>query len=359
MSKTTRDFIIPRPPRPDDPNYLERLERWRRAMARALMERGENAADDVANLQDQIDDLSSSFLDHSARHENGGSDEINVTGLSGELADPQPPKAHANTHGYGANDALTVTHQMLDTTNSPSDGQVLSYEAANAKMEWVDQSGGSSNIALFFALRSSRVIPIMGAAVGGVPESHAFTHQNGGSDEIDVTGLSGELADPQPPKAHALGGAEHTADTLANLNAKISDATLDDSSQPRDPKAHANTHESGGSDAINASNLFPSLYNNGNSSNSFTINWANSKLQLLTLTANCTISWANATSGRALMLELKQDATGGRTVTWPASVKWEGGSAPTLSTSANAIDILTFFSDGTNQFGQVYGKGFA
>lgn len=40
------------------------------------------------------------------------------------------------------------------------------------------------------------------------------------------------------PDTHLLGGADHTADTLANLNVKISDATLDDSSASRPPSAH-------------------------------------------------------------------------------------------------------------------------
>lgn len=61
---------------------------------------------------------------HKTRHQNGGSDELSVAGLSGELADDQPPKAHKTSH------------------------------------------------------------------------------QNGGSDEISVAGLSGELADDQPPKTH-------------------------------------------------------------------------------------------------------------------------------------------------------------
>ena len=61
---------------------------------------------------------------HKASHENGGSDEISVAGLSGELADAQPAKAHKTTH------------------------------------------------------------------------------ENGGADEISVAGLSGELADAQTPKAH-------------------------------------------------------------------------------------------------------------------------------------------------------------
>ncbi|MBA7607385.1 hypothetical protein ES703_14544 [subsurface metagenome] len=52
-----------------------------------------------------------------------------------------------------------------------------------------------------------------------------------------------------------------------------------------------------------------------------------------------------------LVLVLKQDAAGSRTATWPASVKWPGGAAPTLSTGANAIDIVCFYWDGSNYFG--------
>lgn len=70
-------------------------------------------------------------------------------------------------------------------------------------------------------------------------DNHSARHENTGADEISVAGLSGELADPQPPKSHNLGGSEHGADTLANLNTKVSDATLDDSSGTRDPTAHA------------------------------------------------------------------------------------------------------------------------
>lgn len=78
------------------------------------------AKDEIEALQTGKADLS-----HVTRHQNGGADEINVAGLSGELADPQPAKTHATSH------------------------------------------------------------------------------QNGGGDEINVAGLSGELADDQPPKAHA------------------------------------------------------------------------------------------------------------------------------------------------------------
>ena len=53
----------------------------------------------------------------------------------------------------------------------------------------------------------------------------------------------------------------------------------------------------------------------------------------------------------AVQLILVQDATGSRTVTWPATVKWPGGTAPTLSTGAAAVDIISLLYDGTNYYG--------
>ena len=87
------------------------------------------------------------------------------------------------------------------------------------------------------------------------PIDHAPSHENAGSDEISLAGLSGELATDQPPKAHDLAGAIHNADTLADLNAKVSNATLDDSGDARTPSAHKTSHQDGGSDEIAATGL--------------------------------------------------------------------------------------------------------
>jgi hypothetical protein len=92
--------------------------------------------------------------------------------------------------------------------------------------------------------------------------AHKARHENGGADEVSVAGLSGELADDQPAKAHDLGGARHNADTLANLNNKVSDATLDDNGDPRDPNAHNTTHQNGGADEINVGGLSGELADN-------------------------------------------------------------------------------------------------
>ena len=52
------------------------------------------------------------------------------------------------------------------------------------------------------------------------------------------------------------------------------------------------------------------------------------------------------------LLKMIQDGVGSRTATWPASVKWPGGSAPTLTTTATTgVDIISFYYDGTNYYG--------
>jgi len=51
------------------------------------------------------------------------------------------------------------------------------------------------------------------------------------------------------------------------------------------------------------------------------------------------------------LLKLVQDSVGSRTVTWPASVKWPGGTAPTLTTTlTTGTDIISFYYDGTSYF---------
>jgi hypothetical protein len=54
---------------------------------------------------------------------------------------------------------------------------------------------------------------------------------------------------------HGLGSSDHSTATLAELNAKVSDATLDDSGDPRDPNTHAASHGLSGSDEISVAGL--------------------------------------------------------------------------------------------------------
>jgi hypothetical protein len=67
----------------------------------------------------------------------------------------------------------------------------------------------------------------------------------------------------------------------------------------------------------------------------------------VTLTANVTsMTLTNpAPAGLACSLTaiLRQDATGSRTVAWPANVTWLGG-APTMPTAPNAVMVASFLT---------------
>ena len=78
----------------------------------------------------------------------------------------------------------------------------------------------------------------------------------------------------------------------------------------------------------------------------------------LTLTGNCTFTFPTPTAGAQFTLLLKQDATGSRTLTWPTSARWPGGTAPTITATASRTDVISFICDGTYWLGFVGGQNF-
>lgn len=92
-------------------------------------------------------------------------------------------------------------------------------------------------------------------------------------------------------------------------------------------------------------------------SNAATINVENGNSITHTLTENVTYTISNPTPSDdycEIVIQIIQDGAGGAyTVTWPASVNWGGGSAPTISTGNDAVDIIVLrtWNGGTAWFG--------
>jgi hypothetical protein len=79
----------------------------------------------------------------------------------------------------------------------------------------------------------------------------------------------------------------------------------------------------------------------------------------VTLAGNRTLdNPTNMIDGGTYIVRVIQDGTGSRTLSYGANYKWVGGVAPVLTTTASAIDIITFTSDGTNMYG-VISQGFS
>jgi len=85
------------------------------------------------------------------------------------------------------------------------------------------------------------------------------------------------------------------------------------------------------------------------------ISWDASSNQVcsVTLGGNRTLdNPTNMVDGATYILIVKQDGTGTRTLAYGTAYLWEGGTAPTLTTTlTTGVDILTFISDGTNMYG--------
>lgn len=148
-------------------------------------------------MTDEAGNLRVVHMPHAHTHEDGGSDEIDVTGLSGVLRNLQ--KAKWSIYDTRANFppgeevgalAYATDEKTLYRWDGASWVKVLSLDLmqlVNRLHATTHESGGDDPID-FLKLTNRK---------------HASKHQSGGDDEIDVTGLHGELADPQTPKAHA------------------------------------------------------------------------------------------------------------------------------------------------------------
>lgn len=102
----------------------------------------------------------------------------------------------------------------------------------------------------------------------------------------------------------------------------------------------------------------------GSASGTVTLDCSTANVKLVNATGNVTIAFSNVpASGNTFSLSVlfSQDATGGRTLTWPAAVKWNGGVAATVSTTANAKSLyeLVTFDGGTTWLAGQVGKDWA
>jgi hypothetical protein len=69
----------------------------------------------------------------------------------------------------------------------------------------------------------------------------------------------------------------------------------------------------------------------------------------VTLTGNATLANpTNLVAGQSGVIKLTQDGTGSRTLAYGSNWDFPAGAAPTLTTTANAVDILVYYVDGTS-----------
>lgn len=111
----------------------------------------------------------------------------------------------------------------------------------------------------------------------------------------------------------------------------------------------------GNSDPQSKLDVFGALYSRLNAltaSSSLSINWDLANVHTLDLNQpTTTLAFSNGHAGAEYKLLLTQDVSGGRHVSWPSSVIWPSGVAPTLSTTSQATDVISFVNSGNYYLG--------
>ena len=88
-----------------------------------------------------------------------------------------------------------------------------------------------------------------------------------------------------------------------------------------------------------------------------TIDWSVKPYAIHDLTENVTYTFTAPVANSKLTLKIIQDAAA-RTITWPGTVVWPDGTAPTLSATEDDVDIIIFYYDGTSYYG-VFSQDFS
>ena len=196
----------------------------------------------------------------------------------------------------------------------------------------------------------------------------SFTTVSGGSSTLN--GLS-DVTITTPSNGQVL---SYNSSTSEWVNSTISSGGITDVVQDTTPQLGGNLDVNGqsivsvsngninitpngtGQTVIKNLEYNENIYSLGTTSGTITPDVANGNLHTITLNGNLTFSaFTSPVAGQSLTLIITQDATGGRTLT--STMKF-AGAIKTLSGTANAVDIMTVFYDGTNYWASL-AKGFA
>jgi len=240
---------------------------------------------------------------------------------------------------------------IIDMFNidSPSANQILKYNSSNARFELgTDNTGSSAGIT--FAGDDSAGINIADGGQLYIQGGTNITTSTNSDGTLTITGAA------IPTNTNELtNGAGFITD---NGNGDI---TFIGSTMTSPSNADITLDPAGTGDInLNATARFNVGYkediNALTSSTGITVDASLASVHTVTLAHNTTFTISNLPTGGSVTIIITQDGAGSRTGAF-ASTKFSGGT-PTLSTDANAIDVVTIFNTGSNKIATI-AKAFA
>ncbi len=240
---------------------------------------------------------------------------------------------------------------IIDMFNidSPSANQVLKYNTGNARFELGTDDSGSGQLTF------------VGDDSSGTAVSLNETFKIAGGTNI-TTAVSGDtLTITGTAQDFAYGSLTGTPTIPTNTNQLTNGAGFITDDGNGDLTITGSTIASSGDtididDTLRFNKNYKEDINALTSSTGITVDASLASVHTVTLAHSTTFTISNLPTGGSVTIIITQDGTGSNTGAF-TSVKFAGGT-PTLSTDANAIDVVTIFNDGTNKIATI-AKAFA
>ena len=234
---------------------------------------------------------------------------------------------------------------IIDMFNisSPTNGQILKYNASNTRFELDTDATGSAVSATTFVGDDSSGTAVNPGETFKIAGATGITTAVSG-DTLTITGTAQDFA------YSSLSGAPTTISSFTNDSGYITDNGNGD-------LTITNSTITSSGDTIDLDDIvrfnvgYKEDINALSSSASISVDATTAPVHSVTLGHNATFTISNMVSGQSIMIIITQDGTGSRTGSF-TSVKFPGG-APTLSTGAGDIDVVSVFYDGTNYLGNI------
>jgi len=262
-------------------------------------------------------------------------------------------------------------NSVIDMFNidSPTNGQILKYNTSNARFELDTDATGSATAATTFVGDDSTGTAVNPGETFKIAGATGISTAVSG-DTITITGTAQTAQDftyaslTGTPTLTSFITAS-SSETLTNKAGAISMFTNDSGFITDDGNGDLtitnSTIASSGStidldDTVRFNKNYTEDITALTSSTGITVDAATATVHTVTLAHSTTFTISNLPTGGTVTIIITQDGTGSRTGAF-TSVKFAGGT-PTLSTDANAIDVVTIFNDGTNNIANI-AKAFA
>ena len=244
-------------------------------------------------------------------------------------------------------------NSVIDMFNidSPTNGQILKYNTSNARFELDTDATGSATAATTFvgddssgtAVNPGETFKIAGATGISTAVSGDTITITGTAQDFTYASLTGTPTIPTVVSDLTNDSGFITDDGNGDLT--ITNSTIASSGSTIDLD-----------DTVRFNKNYTEDITALTSSTGITVDAATATVHTVTLAHSTTFTISNLPTGGTVTIIITQDGTGSHTGAF-TSVKFAGGT-PTLSTDANAIDVVTIFNDGTNNIANI-AKAFA